>query len=185
MAYFPFPSDKVASAQSTAAKEILSQIGYTLVQGYPKQIENSFEVPIDLTKDNSSFPNYLYGITGLSVISVKEGVKTGRWSDAYEAKHVTIWLTQELPKKFTLQINAQAAGLNIFKPVKIKIGNQVKEVLFDADFRTKSVSFNLEKSAKKIEFIPADPFRPSRRWGIDDHRKLAIQLAKISIVPEK
>ena len=185
LAYFPFPSDKVASAQSTAAKEILSQIGYTLVQGYPKQIENSFEVPIDLTKDNSSFPNYLYGITGLSVISVKEGVKTGRWSDAYEAKHVTIWLTQELPKKFTLHINAQAAGLNIFKPVKIKIGNQVKEVLFDADFRTKSVSFNLEKSAKKIEFIPADPFRPSRRWGIDDHRKLAIQLAKISIVPEK
>jgi hypothetical protein len=135
-----------------------------------------------LRKDDPDFPVYLGGLSGLSGISIENGARVGRWSDKLFAKQVTVWLAKPLPKKFTLQIHAQAAGLNAGKPMQVKIGKQTKEIIFGSSFETKTVSFEIDEPIYKIEFKPADPFSPARRWGYGDTGLIAILFQQILIV---
>ncbi len=188
LVFYPFP--KASLLKNSGSQEphdtnaILSTIGFKLVNGIPVQTQAKFELPIDLRKENNDFPEYVGGVTGLSGITITKGEKLGRWSDAHAAKHVTIWLSKPLPASFSLQIRAQAAGLNAGKPVKIKIGKQIKELIFSSDFETKSVDFQTNEAVHKIEIIPADPFSPARRWGGTETRMLAIQIEQMSITPK-
>ena len=63
----------------------------------------------------------------------------------------------------------------------IKIGDQSQTMLFGAGFETKSVPFETNKPVYKIEFIPADPFSPARRWGSGVNDLIAIHFQKILI----
>jgi hypothetical protein len=123
------------------------------------------------------------GVTGLAGISIENGIRVGRWSDALVAKRVTLWIAKPLPKKFTLHIRAHAAGLNVGKPMQIKIGKQTKDIIFGSEFETKTVNFEVDEPVYKIEFKPADPFSPARRWGSGDTNLIAILFQQIQIVP--
>lgn len=166
-----------------AVNNYLLPIGFKLVDGIPIQLEGGFEAPIDLRKDDPDFPTYLGSVSGLAGISISNGVRIGRWSDALTAKRVTVWLAKPLPKKFTLQISAQAAGLNAGKPMQIKIGKQIKEIVFGSGIETKTVNFEIDEAIYKIEFKPADPFSPARRWGYGDINLIAILFQQIQILP--
>lgn len=166
------------------ANSYLRAIGFQLQNRMPVQIEGGFEEPLDLRKENFDFPHYAANVTGLSGLTIAGGVVEGRWSDALAAKHVTFWLSKPLPKKFALSVTAQASGLNAGKPMKVKIGKQVKDMVMGAAFSTQTVHFETTEPVYKIEFIPADPFSPARRWGADDTRLLAVQFQQLQVTPE-
>jgi phosphoglycerol transferase len=181
--FLPLKPYVLDQEESTKANAYLLPIGFKLVDGVPIQLEGGFEDPIDLRKDDPDMPAYLGGLTGLSGVSIANESRVGRWSNALFAKRVTVWLAKPLPKKFTLQIRAQAAGLNAGKPMQIKIGKQTKDIIFGSEFETKSVSFEIEEPIYKIEFKPADPFSPARRWGNGDTGLIAVLFQQILIVP--
>ena len=68
--------------------------------------------------------------------------------------------------------------------MKIKVGKQVKEMVLGAAFSTQTVHFETNEPVYKIEFIPADPFSPARRWGTSDKRLLAVQIQTVTIRPK-
>lgn len=183
LVFIPLKSATQNTEKLSAANDYLLPIGFKLVNGIPVQLEGGFETPIDLRKDDPDLPVYVGSVSGLAGISISNGIRTGRWSDALTAKRVTVWLAKPLPKKFTLQISAQAAGLNAGKPMQIKIGKQIKEIVFGSEIETKTVSFEVDDPVYKIEFKPADPFSPARRWGYGDINLLAIQFQQIQILP--
>lgn len=190
LSFMPLKTALNQSDTATASAEKLAQanayllpIGFKLVNGIPTQTESGFETPIDLRKDNPDLPVYVGNVTGLADIAISNGNRLGRWSDALVAKQVTVWLAKPLPKKFTVQIRAQAGGLNAGKPMLVKIGKQTKEIIFNAEFETKSIYFESEETAYKIDFIPADPFSPARRWGAGNMRLIAMLFQEILITP--
>ena len=183
MVFLPLKPYLLNQEELNQANAYIQPIGYKLVNGVPVQLEGGFEDPIDFRKDDPDFPVYLGGVSGLSGISIGNEGRVGRWSDALFAKRVTVWLAKPLPKKFTLQIHAQAAGLNAGKPMQVKIGKQTKDIIFGSKFETKSISFQIDEPIYKIEFKPADPFSPARRWGYGDTGLIAILFQQIQIVP--
>lgn len=183
LVFVPIKSTTQDAEKLVAVNDYLLPIGFKLVHGIPVQLEGGFEAPIDLRKDDPDLPVYVGSVSGLAGISISNGVRMGRWSDALTAKRVTVWLAKPLPKKFTLQISAQAAGLNAGKPMQIKIGKQIKELVFGSEIETKTVNFEIDEPIYKIEFKPADPFSPARRWGYGDTNLIAILFQQILIVP--
>jgi len=183
LVFLPLKPSVLNQEELARANALILPIGYKLVNGVPVQLEGGFDDPIDLRKDDPDMPVYLGGMTGLSGISITNEGRMGRWSNALHAKRVTVWLAKPLPKKFTLQIRAQAAGLNAGKPMQVKIGKQTKAIIFGSEFETKSVSFEIEEPIYKIEFKPADPFSPARRWGSGDTGLIAVLFQQILIVP--
>jgi phosphoglycerol transferase len=181
LVFIPLKPQVVTVNTIAQANAYIRPIGYQLVNGIPQQIEGGFETAVDFRKDDPDMPHYYGGVTGLAGISISNGERLGRWSDALRAKHVTVWLAKPLPKKFQLQITAQAAGLNTLKPMQIKIGDQTKDIIFGSEFETKSVPFEIDKPVYKIEFKPADPFSPARRWGSGVNDLIAIHFQKILI----
>ena len=179
------PSNKQATeAETLVANSYLQAIGFKLQNGIPVQTDGGFEEPLDFRKSDLDFPHYVGRVTGLAGLTAANGINLGRFSDAMEAKKVTVWLSKPLPKKFRLEIHAEAAGPNAGKPLKIKIGKQVKELVLSDKFSTQSVVFETNDPVYKIDFIPAEPFSPARRWGASDKRFLAIHFQQISIAPE-
>ena len=81
-------------------------------------------------------------------------------------------------------VSPMPVGLNAGKPVKVKVGKLIKEMIFGADFSTQTLTFDLNEPVHKIEFIPADPFSPARRWGGADARVIAIHFAQLAISPK-
>ena len=181
LVFIPLQPQAVTANVIAQANAYIQPIGYQLVNGIPQQVEGGFETAIDFRKDDLDMPPYYGGITGVAGISVSNGERLGRWSNALRAKHVTVWLAKPLPKKFQLHITAQAAGLNTLKPMQIKIGDQTKDIIFGSKFETKSISFDIDKPVYKIEFKPADPFSPARRWGTGVNDLIAIHFQKILI----
>jgi phosphoglycerol transferase len=183
LSFTSLKSSATTSEKLMQANAYLLPIGFKLVNGIPVQTEGGFETPIDLRENDPDLPVYVGGVTGLAGISIENGIRVGRWSDALVAKRVTLWIAKPLPKKFTLHIRAHAAGLNVGKPMQIKIGKQTKDIIFGSEFETKSVSFEVDEPVYKIEFKPADPFSPARRWGYGDTNLIAILFQQIQIVP--
>jgi phosphoglycerol transferase len=175
---------KQNEAAELLANTYLKPIGFQLKNGMPIQTDGGFEEPLDFRKSELDFPHYVGRVTGLAGFSVVNGVNIGRFSDAMEAKKVTVWLSKPLPKKFKLHIHAEAAGPNADKPLKIKIGRQVKEVILSDKFSTQNIAFETNESVRKIVFTPAEPFSPSRRWGASDKRFVAIHFQQLTITPE-
>ena len=183
MVFLPLKPYLLNQEELNKANAYIQPIGYKLVNGVPVQLEGGFEDPIDFRKDDPDMPVYLGGLSGLSGISIGNEGRVGRWSDALFAKRVTVWLAKPLPKKFTLQIHAQAAGLNAGMPMQVKVGKQTKDIIFGSKFETKSISFQIDEPIYKIEFKPADPFSPARRWGYGDTGLIAVLFQQILIVP--
>jgi phosphoglycerol transferase len=175
---------KPSEAAVLLANNYLKPIGFQLKNGIPIQTDGGFEEPLDFRKSELDFPHYVGRVTGLAGFSAVNGVYVGRYSDAMEAKKVTIWLSKPLPKKFKLQLHAEAAGPNAGKPLKIKVGTQTKEITLSDKFSTQSIVFDTNESVQKIVFMPAEPFSPARRWGASDKRFVAVHFQQLTITPE-
>jgi phosphoglycerol transferase len=169
------------------ANQYLLPIGFEIRNGIPV-VAGGFDGAIDFRK--TEFPPFVTGVTGLAKISEDISAPvdssggrrgTGRWSDAYVAPAVKLWLAKPLPPKFNLTITARGGGPNADKPLQIKIGKQVKEVSFGAEMQTKTVSFEHLDKAQVIEFKPYQPFVPARRWGTSDIRKLGVEFEQMTI----
>ena len=197
LSFFPIqdranlPLSKLQAAKNAAlalANQYLLPIGFEIVNGVPVAA-GGFETPVDFRK--TEFPPFVVGVTGLSDIaedgSAPDGSAagiTGRWSDAYVAPFVKLWLAKPLPRTFKLTITARGGGPNAGKPLQIKIGKQVKELIFGADMQTQTVSFELDGKFQTIEFKPYQPFVPARRWGTSDIRKLGVEFERLVISAE-
>jgi phosphoglycerol transferase len=145
--FLPLKPYVLNQEELTQANAYILPIGYKLVNGVPIQLEGGFEDPIDLRKDDPDMPVYVGGFSGLSGISIGNEGRVGRWSDALFAKRVTVWLAKPLPKKFTLQIRAQAAGLN---PCKSKLANKPKILFLAQNLRPKVSVLRLMKPSIKL-----------------------------------
>jgi phosphoglycerol transferase len=160
--------------------------GFEIKDGIPVYA-GGFDEAIDF-RDNE-FPVFVTGVTGLAEIAENGSAPigsaarvTGRWSDAYVAPVVKLWLAKPLPAKFNLTITARGGGPNADKPLQIKIGKQVKELNFGAEMQTKTIPFELDGKFQTIEFKPYQPFVPARRWaGASDVRKLGVEFEKVLI----
>jgi phosphoglycerol transferase len=177
---------RLSSAQALAqANRYLLPIGFEIVNGVPVTA-GGFEDVIDFR--TSDFPPFMVGVTGLAVPAenLAEPIgsaarMTGRWSNAYMAPAVKLWLAKPLPAKLTLAITARGGGPNAGQPLQIKIGKQTKELIFGADMQTKTIEFELTEQVRSIEFKPYQPFVPARRWGDADVRKLGVEFQQIKI----
>ncbi len=194
LSFFPIqagaglPLSQLSATKNAAlamANQYLLPIGFEIVNGVPV-VAGGFETPIDFRK--TEFPPFVVGVTGLAEIAENGSAPagsaariTGRWSDAYVAPFVKLWLAKPLPPAFKLTITARGGGPNADKPLQIKIGKQVEEVSFGADMQTKTVSFELDGKFQNIEFRPYQPFVPARRWGTSDIRKLGVEFEQIVI----
>jgi phosphoglycerol transferase len=182
----------LADIAAAKAEDLAEANAHLLKNGF--QIQNGipvyaggFDEAIDF-RDNE-LPVFVTGVTGLAEMSENGAAPvgsaarmTGRWSDAYVAPVVKLWLAKPLPAKFNLTITARGGGPNADKPLQIKIGKQVKELSFGADMQTKTVSFELDGTFQTIEFKPYQPFVPARRWvGASDVRKLGVEFEKVLI----
>ena len=194
LSFFPLqdganlPLSKLPATKNVAialANQYLLPIGFEIVNGVPVAA-GGFETPVDFRK--TEFPPFVVGVTGLSEITEDGSAPlgsvariSGRWSDAYVAPSVKLWLAKTLPPVFKLTITARGGGPNADQPLQIKIGKQVKELSFGADMQTKTVNFELDGKFQTIEFKPYQPFVPARRWGTSDIRKLGVEFEQLVI----
>jgi phosphoglycerol transferase len=189
LSFFPIqasanlPDSKEAAL--SLANQYLLPIGFEIVNGIPVAA-GGFETPVDFRK--TEFPPFVVGVSGLAEVSPDGSAPvgsaariTGRWSDAYVAPVVKLWLAKPLPSKFNLTVTARGGGPNAGKPLQIKVGKQVRELSFGANMETKTVGFELEGKVNAIEFKPYEPFVPARRWGTSDIRKLGVEFEQIVI----
>lgn len=190
LSFYPLQSNDDSESSKkenlALANQYILPIGFEIVNGIPVAA-GSFEESVDFK--TAEFPAFVMGVTGLSEVSenlaapVNSEMRfTGRWSDANIAPVVKLWLAKPLPIKFNLTITARGGGPNADKPLQIKIGKQVKELIFGADMQTKTVAFELDGKFQIIEFKPYQPFVPARRWlGASDVRKLGVEFEKVLI----
>ena len=160
------------------AKDYLKTIGFDFNNGKPVLIGN-FEGLIDLREE--TLHRDVAGTTGMSGISVENGARVGRWSDAYLGPKVVFWLAKPLAKRITVVLRARAAGPNFQKPLEIKIGKQVQKIVLTNTFEDHMVSFDLAKHESKIEFTPFEPFVPAKKWGGNDYRLVAVEFESLNI----
>jgi phosphoglycerol transferase len=188
LSFFPIQAGANLPTSKTAAVALANQfllpIGFEIINGVPVSA-GGFEIPIDFRK--TEFPPFFAGVTGLAEIAEDGSVPgsatriTGRWSDAYVAPVVKLWLAKPLPPSFNLTVTARGGGPNADKPLQIKIGKQIKELSFGADMQTKTVNFEIEGKLQTIELKPYQPFVPARRWGTSDVRKLGVEFEQMLI----
>ncbi len=189
LSFIPLQSGTNLHASKAAALALANQyllpIGFEIINGIPVSA-GDFEIPIDFRK--AEFPPFVVGVTGLSEVSEDGSAPfgsaariSGRWSDAYVAPRVKLWLAKPLPPTFKLTITARGGGPNADQPLQIKIGKQIKELSFGADMQTKTVNFELDGKFQTIEFKPYQPFVPARRWGTSDIRKLGVEFEQLVI----
>jgi phosphoglycerol transferase len=123
---------------------------------------------IDFAKPN--YPIFVAEVTGMSAAE-----PFGRWTDGSLAR---FRFKQTLPKRFTLEIMANAFGPNLGVPTKVRVNGVEKSfVVVDNGGRTYSLSFETDGTADTLEIIPPHPVSP----GTGDTRKLGLALISLKI----
>lgn len=126
---------------------------------------------IDFAKQG--YPRFLQKVVGVS-----HHEPWGRWTDGKEA---TFKFNQKLPKKFTLELTAQAFGPNVNAPLRVQIGKVHKEVTI-TDAEPKSYALTFENiNADALTLVPAKPTTPKSIGVNEDTRLLGVGLIKLKI----
>lgn len=125
------------------------------------------------------YPDFLAEVSGMS------GHESwGRWTDATIGPVAKFHFKQALPRKFTLEISANAFGPNIGAPVKVRVGSVEKSFVTTgnepAPYR---LDFETDGTADTLEIIPPDPTSPHELDPSNgDTRKLGLALIKIRLL---
>lgn len=128
------------------------------------------------------YPDFLKSVIGMSTIET-----WGRWTDSNESDApatTTFFFKKPLPKKFTLQIEAQAFGPNIDQPIIVKIGSE-KATFSLKNSKLNLVTLNLSNpdDSSTIDIIIPKPTSPKQlNVKSDDTRKLGIGLSTLKII---
>lgn len=139
--------------------------------------ESTLAEGIDFKKPG--YPTFLIDVTGVS-----NRDDWGRWTDATAGPEVKFRFNQALPKKFVLELQANAFGPNEGKPVKIRAGNIERFVTIKnvPSYSVYTAEFDGVVSADTIEITPPNPVLPRE---VDpnnkDERKLGLGLATLKI----
>ena len=124
------------------------------------------------------YPAFIKSVAGMS------GFETiGRWT---EGKYVDFVFTQNLPTKFTLDLEfAPAFGPDVSKVVKIEVGDWKNQ--FIASDLPKKVTFLVETSVPtdSIKFVVPFPASPIEIGAGDDTREVGIMFKRLSIISKE
>lgn len=133
--------------------------------------ESSLAEGIDFTK--AGYPGFLQAVSGVSQYE-----PWGRWTDGKEAK---FRFTQKLPKKFRLELMAQAFGPNVNAPLTVLAG-KVKKQMTITDVQPKPYSLSFDNvNSDSIILIPAKPTAPNAIGINQDARLLGIGLVQLKV----
>ncbi len=128
--------------------------------------------------EKPDYPAFIKSVAGMS------GFETiGRWT---EGKEVNFVFTQNLPTKFTLDLEFAAAfGPDVGKVVKIQSGDWENQ--FVASDQPKKVTFIIETTtpADNIKFIVPYPISPADLGTGTDPREVGIMFKRLSITSDE
>jgi phosphoglycerol transferase len=136
--------------------------------------ESTLAAGIDFKRPG--YPNFLVDVAGVS-----SPEKWGRWTDGPEVK---FRFNSPLPKKFVLELQANAFGPNEGKPVKIRAGT-IERVITIKNVPANSVytaEFDDVTSTDTIVITPPSPVLPREvDPSNQDERKLGLGLVALKI----
>ena len=125
--------------------------------------------------EKPDYPAFIKAVSGMS------GYETiGRWTEGRDVEFV---FTQNLPRKFTLNLEfAPAFGPDVGKVAQIQVGEW--KSTFIASEKPKSISFFIETTTPtdSIKFVVPDPLSPAELGTGEDTRKVGIMFKRLSIV---
>jgi phosphoglycerol transferase len=158
--------EKAASSEKAAVVDQLAP-----------RYESTLAEGIDFKKPG--YPSFLIEVAG---VSGRED--WGRWTDGNLGPAAKFRFNKPLPKKFVLELQANAIGGNVGQPIKIRVGNLEKTIVVKnlPDQTIYQVNFDEVASTDTMEIIPPSPFLPKDAdQKITDTRKLGVGLIALKI----
>ena len=128
--------------------------------------------------EKPDYPAFIKSVAGMSGFE-----STGRWT---EGKEVNFVFTQNLPIKFTLDLEfAPAFGPNVGKVVQIQVGDWRNQ--FIASDQPKKVTFIIEAPTPtdSIKFIIPSPISPADLGFGNDTREVGLIFKHLSITSDE
>jgi phosphoglycerol transferase len=139
--------------------------------------ESTLAEGIDFKKPG--YPNFLIEVAGVSDLE-----EWGRWTDAVAAPQIKVRFDKPLPKKFVLELQANAFGPNEGKPTRIRAGNIERVVTIKnvPSYAVYTAEFDDVVSTDTIEIFPPNPVLPREvDPASKDERKLGLGLVSLKI----
>ena len=127
--------------------------------------------------EKPDYPAFIKSVAGMSSFEA-----IGRWT---EGKNVTFVFAQNLPAKFTLDLEfAPAFGPDVGKVVKIEVGDWKNQ--FIASEKPKKETFIIETSlpTDTIKFVVPVPLSPVEMGIGTDPREVGIMFRRLSIISD-
>jgi hypothetical protein len=165
--FLPACGDKQGAAPQNAAA----------VDQLAPRYESTLAEGIDFRRPG--YPTFL-----LEVVGVSAQEDWGRWTDATAGPSVKFRFNAPLPKKFVLELQANAFGPNEGKPVKIRAGNIERTVTIKnvPSYAAYTAEFDEVVATDTIEITPPNPILPREVDPSNvDERKLGLGLARLKI----
>lgn len=123
----------------------------------------------------AGYPGFIDKVSGLSV---KED--WGRWT---EGPHMELYFTENLPRRFTLEISINSAfAQNAEKPVTVRIGKIQQKFMASEKDSIVQLVFDLDFDDNLIVVTPPSPISPAELGLSEDTRRFGIGLKKIRIL---
>ena len=128
------------------------------------------------------YPEFLKAVSGMSTVEA-----WGRWTDSNESdtpSTTTFVFKNPLPRKFAIQIEAQAFGPNIDQPILVKVGDEKETFsLKDANLNIVTLHFTNPNDSNIIDIVIPKPTSPKQlNVKSDDTRKLGIGIVTLKII---
>jgi phosphoglycerol transferase len=121
------------------------------------------------------YPGFLDKVDGLAARE-----SWGRWTDG---THVVFHLADELPRRFTLEIDVNSAfATNAGNPITIRAGSAEKQFTVPEQGSVVRIPFVLAADARTIELIPPSPMSPKELGLGNDSRRLGIGLRSMRVL---
>lgn len=165
---------EAAATEKQRALAVLADMGYALKDGKPQAIDDQHFDTADLRLPD--LPKQYKEAKGMDIPGVN-----GRWMNADLLPTTQISFIKPLPAKFKLVLRGHALGPNAGQALKIKVGNQIRNVVFNAAIETHTVEFDLSKRVAAIEMIPFKPIPANSVNPGSDLRRLSVEIESIGI----
>ncbi len=127
--------------------------------------------------EKPDYPAFIKSVSGMSGFE-----PIGRWT---EGEHVDFTFIQNLPAKFTLELDmAPAFGPEVGKTITIQVGSWTDK--FVSSDKPKKINFNIETTipTDSIKFTIPEPTSPLDLGVSEDARKVGIMFKRLSILSD-
>lgn len=139
----------------------------------PNQYQSTLSEGIDFKRDG--YPNFLIQVSG-----VDGREDWGRWTNANLSPSAKFRFKNPLPRKFTLELQADPFGSNFVVPVSI--GGDFQNITLNQPNVTHSLIFENLNSSDVIIIAPKNPISPKELNPTStDTRKIGVGLISLKI----